>query len=127
VADLVSGCVHDQRRNVDRGGDVAHVDVERHAHESLGPARCIRVHLDSPQPRSRPFLACDARGDHVDSESLSPPLREARHARLELVLGALAPRPVLVGALADFRSLQDQCSRSLGVGGREQHGERPSF
>ncbi len=95
--------------------------------ERLGAGGRVRVELHAPAPCPCPLLPGNARSDEVDPHSLAPTLRQRRHRRLEPLLGAFSPRPLVVRALADFRTLEDERDRSLRVRRGEEHRERTSF
>ena len=119
--------MQDERRHVDRRDDVAHVDVERHAHECHRVPRRRRHHLQPAEPLLRSLRIRVVGKEVARREPFAPALGQRCHQRVELLRRGLAPGPVVRFRLLDLGAHEQQRLNPLRVGRREDHRHRPAF
>ena len=129
VDDPVAVPVEDERRNMDRGQDGSHVDVQEHLEDLLDHRRARGGALQTGGELRRLGIVREAR-----SEELDHPLRVLPPVGGDELGGGLAKRlrgrgPGIVGRLggAPHRAVEHQSSHALGVSGREQDAHRPAL
>ena len=129
VDDPVAAPVEDERRDVDRGQDGSHVDVQEHLEDLLDHRRARRGALHAGGELHRLGIVREARREELDH-----PLRVLPPVGGDELGGGLAKRlsgrgPRVVGRLgrAPHRAVEHQRGDALGVGGREQDAHRPAL
>ena len=123
VDPVVALAAGDERGDADQREDVAHVGLADHAHRRLDRGRSDREPFHATEPLAEGGVTRVGGRGRVDRHALPPVLDAVRDVRL-------APhrvvRPRVVGRGQDPRDRREQRQRAhaLGVGGREQAGER---
>ena len=113
--------VHDERRDADRRQHLAHVDLTVHPQQGNRGARARRVpHERAPAPA---VILVDRSTGSRDGgvDRVRPVPLERLEASVELLLGHQA------GARAREGAVEDERSRPLRIGRREERAQRPAF